>query len=195
MMSPERKPVFTDPIELAVMIAEKNGWQQDSDSEEGNVALIAVPGRYIPVMLTLRWSEMADILMVRIYRPLDHIIPNYALSSLCRLLNLLNGRTLVGAWYYEYNPEFQDDAEALPLIVWRHELHVDQCNMPNDIQMESIMKHARVAHDTFYPCLVTFLSAKPVMEIIDGQYRFRRLSVTPEDAVKLLDESAVIGRA
>ena len=189
-MSLPESASFDDPIALALGVAEKNGWEhlQFEDSS----GTVSVPGLYDDILVTLRWSELADMLLVRIILPLPNPVPEFAMAELCILLNLMNGRSLGGSWYYDY--DLQDEGSE-SCIVWRNEVHTDLSNMPNDEQIERIIIHAKWMHDTFYPVLMSFLSAKPVYVAFDGGLNFERLGMLPEEAIEFLDDSRVVGRA
>ncbi len=178
-----------DPLDLASDTASQRGWTNYFHESVQDTLFVEVPGTYKHISLVITWSPVADLLLLRIYMPLTYSVPGYALPELYRLLNHCNSTSLVGSWYYEINENKQ------PVIMWRQEIPTDQTSLTHE-QMHSILATCAVAHDTFFPALMTFLSAKPTFKAApDGTLQFVALGATVEEAISFIDRITLSGRA
>lgn len=178
-----------DPLELAREAADARGWSYYFDTESDAVLYVELPSKYKQLILVLRWSEMADLLILRIYTPLTFVVPVYAINEFYKLLNLCNTQSLVGAWHYELS------SDGRPLLMWRQEIPTDQSNLTAE-QMQVIMSSSSIAHDTFFPAFMAFLGAKPKIRAkADGTQEFSGLTTSADEAARHIDRISLCGRA
>ncbi len=183
---------FNNPLDLLDLVVTRRGWQAIEVEDCESLRVVVLKGNHGVISVIFNWDEAHDYVRLSFHYEAPPSVPDWALSGLCELTNLMNDRSQLGRFVYLDGDE---EESTVNRVGWRYEIPTALIGDDGDETLSDLLDDVQRTYDSFYPVVTAFFLTKPIMVSIDGQLFFRDYDVTPHDAIEHLAQTTFVGRA